>query len=39
MSINSYKNVLDNFNSDFENKSIYLINRPLSKQLVYNILE
>jgi hypothetical protein len=39
MSIDSYKSVLDNLNLDFENRSIYFINKPLSKQLVYNVLK
>jgi hypothetical protein len=39
MSTDSYKSILDNSNLDFENRSIYSINRPLSKQLVYSFLK
>jgi hypothetical protein len=38
MFINSYRSILDNFNLDFENRGLYFTNKPLSKQLVYNVL-
>jgi hypothetical protein len=39
MFINSYKSLLNNFNSDFRNRNIYFINRLLFRQLVYSFSE